>query len=61
VEIQQIEIEEKNIDGESKIEEECGSKEHPKVSAQLLGTKPRGRIPPWGHGAATIRFCSFGA
>jgi hypothetical protein len=44
--VQQVQIEEKEIDGKSGIEKECSRKKYPEPTAQFLLSNPSGGISP---------------
>ncbi len=54
VKVQQVQVEQKNVDRESEVEEERYRKENPKTSAQFFFQQPRRRILPDGDAAAPV-------
>jgi hypothetical protein len=44
--IQQIQVEEEEVNGESRVEEECSREEHPESATQFLLSNPSQRIAP---------------
>jgi hypothetical protein len=55
VQIHKVQIEEKKVDREAKIEKERDRKEDPKAAAESFFHQPRDRVPPVGRNGSRAR------